>query len=53
MILRDQTGHVLLDTRSGEKPRENTPTWQPPLPPHSVENVGGGVIHTVQVEIKE
>src|SRR5713226_4799849 len=52
-VRRDHHGNVLLDTRQGwEAPKLNTPTWQEPLPPHSVENVGDAEIHTVQVEIK-
>jgi len=54
LIRRDEPGNVLLDTRqSAEPPKLNTPTWQEPLPPHSVENVGGGEINTIQVEIKK
>lgn len=54
LIRRDQHGNVLLDTRqSPDKPRLNTPLWQEPLPPHTVENVGGAEFHGVQVEIKD
>ena len=35
-----------------EAPKLNTPIWLEPLPPHSVENVGGAEINNVQVEIK-
>jgi hypothetical protein len=42
----------LLDTRTVEPPTLNQPTWQPPLEPHTVENVGDGEINTTQVEIK-
>lgn len=53
LIRRDEHGNVLLDTRTNpEPPKLNTPTWQEPLAPHSVENVGGGEINTIQVEIK-
>jgi hypothetical protein len=53
LVRRDQEGNVLLDTReAGDAPKLNTPSWQEPLPPHSVENVGEGEIHLVQVEIK-
>jgi hypothetical protein len=53
LVRRDHLGNVMLDTRqSSEGPVLNTPTWQKPLPPHSVENVGDAEINTVQVEIK-
>jgi hypothetical protein len=54
LIRRDQHGNVLLDTRqSSDKPKLNTPLWQEPLPPHTVENVGGAEFDSVQVEIKD
>jgi hypothetical protein len=54
LIRRDEYGNVLLDTRqSPDKPGLNTPLWQEPLPPHTVENVGGAEFHRVQVEIKD
>lgn len=53
MIRRDHLGRITLDTRQApEVPLLNTPMWHAPIPPHSVENVGGGEINTVQVEIK-
>lgn len=52
-VRRDSQGNVLLDTRTtAEAPKLNTPIWLEPLPPHSVENVGGAEINNVQVEIK-
>ena len=54
LLRRDHLGNVMPDTRPGSRvPQLNTPTWQEPLPPHSVENVGDAEIDTVQVEIKE
>ena len=53
MIRHDADSNVLLDTRNSVPPKLNTPTWQEPLPPHSVENVGEGEIFTIQVEIKD
>ena len=54
LIRRDQHGNVLLDTRqSNDTPKLNTPLWQEPLPPHTVENVGGAEFDSVQVEIKD
>jgi len=54
LVRRDHLGNVMPDARqTSEAPSLNTPTWQGPQPPHSVENVGDAEIHTVQVEIKE
>jgi hypothetical protein len=53
IVRRDHLGNVVLDTRqSADAPKLNTPVWLDPLPPHSVENVGGAEVYTVQVEIK-
>ncbi len=53
LLRLDPGGNVLLDTRNAlEAPKLNTPSWQEPLPPHSVKNVGPGEINTIQVEIK-
>jgi hypothetical protein len=53
-IGRDQDGIVLFDARQlREKTELNAPLWQAPLPPHTVENVGSGEFHAVQVEIKD
>ena len=52
MIRRDEEGKTLRDTRQFPPPQLNQPLWQEALPPHSVENVGGGAIDTIQVEIK-
>ena len=53
-VRRDPDGTVTLDTRLGaEFPKLNTPFWQEPLTPHSVENVGNIEFQAVQVEMKE
>jgi len=55
-IRRDPDGEVTLDTRQlplTDKPTPNVPTWQPPLPPHSVENIGSTEFNAMQVEIKD
>lgn len=54
LIRRDQHGGVLLDTgRNHDRPVLNTPLWQEPLPPHTVENVGSSEFVSLQVEIKD
>jgi hypothetical protein len=52
-IRRDHLGNVLVDSRQSlEIPKLNTLTWQQPLPPHSLENIGDSEINTTSVEIK-
>jgi hypothetical protein len=53
-IRRDPDGTITLDTRQlPDKPTLNVPTWQQPLPPHSLENIGSTEFLAVHVEIKE
>jgi uncharacterized protein len=54
LIRRDPQGNVLLDTRqTPDKPSLNVPLSQEPLPPHTIENVGGMEFNAVQVEMKD
>ena len=52
-VRRDEKGHVLLDTR-GQPPPAGMPLtiWSPPLPPHTLENVGTAELRALSVEIK-
>lgn len=52
-VRRDADGAVLLDSRTVDSPpRERSTLWVPPLPPHSLENVGQSEIHIISVELK-
>ena len=53
-IRRDPEGRILLDTITPSQTQSPSPSthWSPPLPPHSVENVGETEIRVVSVEIK-
>jgi len=52
-IRRDAEGKVLLDTRITPFPTPRpVADWLPPLPPHSVENVGTSDIRLFSVELK-
>jgi len=52
-IRRDGEGNLLYDSRTAEPPRRTSgPGWTPPLPPHSVENVGTTEIVLYTVELK-
>jgi hypothetical protein len=50
----DDKGNVLLDSRTVEA-LKTPPTvlWSAPLPPHSLENVGGADLHVISVELKD
>ena len=53
-VRRDQQGNVLLDSRqSGAPPQVPAVQWLPPLPPHTVENLGPAEIHLFIVELKD
>jgi len=52
-IRRDHEGKVLFDSRTaGDPPTIPTVQWMPPLPPHTVENVGSSEILILIVELK-
>jgi quercetin dioxygenase-like cupin family protein len=52
-IRRDVDGNVIVDSRNWERRPENGEAlWLPPLPPHSVENLGDADLHLIAVELK-
>jgi hypothetical protein len=52
-IRRDERGNVLFDSReAGEPPTVPCAQWMPPLPPHTVENLGPSEISILIVELK-
>lgn len=52
-IRRDERGNVLFDSReAGEPPTVPCAQWMPPLPPHTVENLGPREIRILIVELK-
>lgn len=52
-IRRDESGNVLFDSRqAGEPPTVPCAQWMPPLPPHTVENLGPREISILIVELK-
>ena len=53
VIRRDHLGNEIPPAEQDFRAlNPNTPIWQPPLGPHSVENIGNAQVKTVQVEIK-
>lgn len=52
-IRRDANGDVLLNTlETKSSVAAGQAIWQPPLAPHTLENVGERPIHLISVEIK-
>lgn len=50
----DADGNVVFDSRAAQTlPPAGTVLWSPPLPPHSVENVGDAEIRVISVELKD
>jgi quercetin dioxygenase-like cupin family protein len=53
-LRRDADGSVIVDSRSWERqPAMGEALWLPPLPPHSVENVGTSELRLIAVELKQ
>jgi hypothetical protein len=53
-LRRDQHGALLFDSRSiGPPPSKPMAQWTPPLPPHSVENIGPHEIVLISTELKD
>ncbi len=52
-LRRDAEGKLTFDSRTAGS-AQNAPdvVWTPPLPPHSVENIGASEIHLIAVELK-
>ena len=50
---RDAADRVLLDSRTLGGPAPPDVLWSPPLPPHSLENVGAAEIRVISVELKQ
>ena len=53
-LRRDGEGNLLFDSRTlGPPPDKPFVQWAPPLPPHSVENIGTREILLITTELKE
>ena len=52
-LRRDGDGNVIVDSRTwDQKPVVGEALWLPPLPAHSVENVGTTELRLIAVELK-
>jgi quercetin dioxygenase-like cupin family protein len=52
-LRRDAEGNVIVDSRTWERqPATGESLWLPPLPPHSVENIGTAELRLIAVELK-
>jgi mannose-6-phosphate isomerase-like protein (cupin superfamily) len=52
-LRRDANGAIIVDSRTWERqPVVGEALWLPPLPPHSVENIGTAELRLIAVELK-
>lgn len=52
-LRRDAEGNVIVDSRGWERqPAIGEALWLPPLPAHSVENIGTAELRLIAVELK-
>jgi quercetin dioxygenase-like cupin family protein len=53
-IRRDPDGEVMVDSRKWDRqPAVGESLWIPPLPAHSIENVGKSDLRLIAVELKD
>jgi hypothetical protein len=52
-IRRDQNGTVTFDSRNSPPLLPGAAVWIPPLPPHTLENIGKNYIRIISVELKK
>ncbi|HXS11649.1 MAG TPA: hypothetical protein VN734_03035 [Acidobacteriaceae bacterium] len=52
-VRRDANGVITMDSRGPAAPTPGSALWSPPLPPHTLENVGEGELRVIAVEQKQ
>jgi hypothetical protein len=51
-LRRDADGGVVADSRTVATVHPGSALWSGPLPPHTLENVGGSELQAISVELK-
>ena len=52
-LRRDEGGNVVVDSRNWDRtPSVGEALWLPPLPAHSVENIGNAELRLIAIELK-
>jgi hypothetical protein len=51
-VRRDGAGSTMVDSRVAGKPAADIAAWSGPLPPHTLENIGGSELRIISVELK-
>jgi len=51
-VRRDREGFTVVDSRTLGKVSVGSAVWSGPLPPHTLENVGGAELRVISVELK-
>lgn len=51
-IRRDEHGQAILDSRNVTPIPPGSALWTPPLPPHTLENIGTSELHVIAIELK-
>jgi hypothetical protein len=52
-VRREEDGTVVFDSRNTAPLTTGTAIWIPPLPPHTLENIGANEIRIIAVEMKK
>ena len=52
-LRRDADGNIMADSRTWDRrPEIGEALWLPPLPPHTIENIGTAELRLIAVELK-
>jgi mannose-6-phosphate isomerase-like protein (cupin superfamily) len=52
-LRRDADGNIIVDSRTWDRqPETGEALWLPPLPPHTIENIGKTELRLIAVELK-
>lgn len=52
-LRRDADGNIMADSRTWDRrPEIGEALWLPPLPPHTIENIGTAELRLIAIELK-